>query len=124
MFGSIKAFVLVVLMMSVACASAADVRRVVTGADANGRSMSMSEGLVHLLETQSGLRLGYQWVTDAFPITPSSTDTKDKVTGISPPDNGTQFGIVEFPPADPANPAQPVWHRTRTVDYVVVISGE
>jgi uncharacterized cupin superfamily protein len=43
---------------------------------------------------------------------------------MSPPDNGTQFGVVEFPPFDAGHPAPPLWHRTRTVDYVVVISGE
>ena len=46
------------------------------------------------------------------------------MSGISPPENGTQFGVVEFQPLDPANPTPPIWHRTRTVDYVVVISGE
>jgi acetyl esterase/lipase len=42
------------------------------------------------------------------------------VVGVSPPDNGTQFGVVEFAPFDPAKPAP--LHKTRTVDYVVVIS--
>jgi uncharacterized cupin superfamily protein len=48
----------------------------------------------------------------------------DKSVGVSPPENGTQFGVVEIPPSDPAQPAQPFWHQTRTVDYVVVMSGE
>jgi uncharacterized cupin superfamily protein len=43
---------------------------------------------------------------------------------VSPPENGTQFGVVEIPPADRARTIEPLWHRTRTVDYVVVLSGE
>src|SRR5262249_23863247 len=117
MLGSIIASIL--MLMSIACASAADIRRVVTGVDANDRSMAMSDSQVHFVEVQSGLNLGYLWVTDAFPVTPSKIDTKDKVISISPPENGTQFGVVEFQPADPASPTLPIWHRTRTVDYVV-----
>ncbi len=33
--------------------------------------------------------------------------------------NGTQFAIVDFEPG-----TVDVWHRTETIDYVVVISGE
>ena len=124
MFGPIKAFFLAMLIAGAECASAAEVRRVVTEVDASGRSTLMSDSRVQLLDMQPGLSLGYLWATDTFPITPSRVDTKDKVVSVSPPDQGTQFGVVEFQPADPANPQPPVWHRTRTVDYVVVISGE
>jgi mannose-6-phosphate isomerase-like protein (cupin superfamily) len=67
--------------------------------------------------------------------------------GISPPDNGTKLRVVEFPPLDAATEAKmepefllksvgdhapvrglpvthPLMHRTRTVDYAVVLSGE
>jgi quercetin dioxygenase-like cupin family protein len=114
----------VVMSMAISYASASDIRRVVTGLDANDRSMAVSDRQLSLKEIQPDLSLGYLWVTDTFPVSPSKADTRDKVSGISPPENGTQFGVVEFQPLDPANPTPPIWHRTRTVDYVVVISGE
>ena len=65
----------------------------------------------------------------------------------STPDNGTKVTVVEFPPLDPAAEARmdpnlmmkvvgdhaparglpvkhPMMHRTRTVDYAVILSGE
>ena len=63
---------------------------------------------------------GLRWVPSEI----SAADTRDKFIGVAPPENGTQFGVVEIPPLNPAHPSQPLWHRTRTVDYVVVMSGE
>lgn len=106
-------------------AGASDIRRVVTGLDANNRSMAMFDSRVPLAPVPNDLGLANLWVTDTYP--PGFTfkaDTVSKSVGISPPEHGTQFGVVEFPPLDPANPAKPLWHRTRTVDYVVVLSGE
>jgi quercetin dioxygenase-like cupin family protein len=60
----------------------------------------------------------------SYPLSISATDTKDKSIGVSPPEDGTQFGVVEIPPSDPTQSTQSLWRRTRTVDYVVVISGE
>jgi len=104
--------------------SASDIRRVVTGPDAAGRSKALFDTRVSLEEIRPDLSLGYLWVTRAFPVDISQADTKELVAGISPPPNGTQFGVVELQPFDPANPLPPNWHRTRTVDYVMVVSGE
>ena len=123
MLRSIIASVLA-MFMAISHASASDIRRVVTGLDSGNRSMAMSDSQVPLKNSQPDLSLGYLWVTDTFPVGRSKTDTRDKVIGVSPPENGTQFGVVEFQPIDPANPPPPIWHRTRTVDYVVVVSGE
>jgi quercetin dioxygenase-like cupin family protein len=105
-------------------AIASDIRRVVTGPDANNDSAAMLDSRVTLAPLSNDLNLAYLWVTDSYPVGLSKSDTKDRSVGISPPENGTQFGVVEFPPLDPANPAPPLWHRTRTVDYVVVVSGK
>lgn len=109
---------------TVSLASASGIRRVVTGPDATNKSSALFDGQIPLKTVRPDLGLGYLWVTHASPADPSKVDTREDVTGISPPDNGTQFGVVEFSPYDPANPAPPIWHRTRTVDYVVVVSGE
>jgi quercetin dioxygenase-like cupin family protein len=39
--------------------------------------------------------------------------------GTPPPPNGTRFTVIDFPPGCP-----PSMHRTETIDYVIVLSGE
>jgi quercetin dioxygenase-like cupin family protein len=105
-------------------ARASDVRRVVTGIDADNKSNAILDSKITLAPAPNDLKWAHLWVTDSYPLSISATDTKDKSVGVSPPENGTQFGVVEIPASDPAQPAQPLWHQTRTVDYVVVMSGE
>jgi quercetin dioxygenase-like cupin family protein len=104
--------------------TASEVRRVVTGAGADNKSTVMFDSRIALTPAPSDLKLAHLWITDTFPLSVSDNDTKDNSLGVSPPENGTQFGVVEIPPADRAHTAEPLWHRTRTVDYVVVLSGE
>lgn len=86
------------ILMTVSLASASDIRRVVTGLDASNRSTATLDSQVDLKDIQPDLGLGYLWVTHEFPIDISKSDTKEDVSGISPPANGTQFGVVEFQP--------------------------
>jgi naringenin degradation protein FdeH len=104
--------------------NASEVRRVVTGAHADNKSTVMFDSRIALTPDPNDLKLAHLWITDTFPLTASDSDTRDKSLGVSPPENGTQFGIVEIPPVDHAHAAEPLWHRTRTVDYVVVLFGE
>jgi len=88
------------------------------------------------------------WITDSYPPGFSfKDDPATKPIGISPPDNGTKFRVVEFPSLDPATEGKmepnflqksvgnrapnkglpvthPLMHRTRSIDYAVVLSGE
>jgi quercetin dioxygenase-like cupin family protein len=106
-------------------AVASDIRRVVTGLDASKNNATTTlDSRVTLAAVSNDLNLANLWVTDSNPVGLSKRDTTDKSVGISPPEKGTQFGVVEFPPFNADNPAPPLWHRTRTVDYVVVVSGE
>ena len=105
-------------------ADASDIRRVVTGPDADNKSTAIFDSHVPLAPVPGDLGIANLWVTDSYPIGLSKNDTRDKSVGVSPPDNGTQFGVVEFPPYDADHPVPPLWHRTRTVDYVAVMSGE
>ena len=114
-----------VLLFISSQARASDIRRVVTGPDANdGKSAAIIDSRVNVAPLATDLGRANLWVTDSYPISLSKSDTKDKSVGVSPPDNGTQFGVVEFAPYNADHPAPPIWHRTRTVDYVVVVSGE
>ena len=87
------------------------------------------------------------WVTDQTPADLSGTKDRAAVEiGIMPPPGGSVFRIVDFPPEtaamrnlDPSTmhqslgdgvpkrglpPRHPAMHRTRTVDYAIVMSGE
>ena len=63
------------------------------------------------------------WCTDSapcdMPIGENAEDMGARKLGTPPPPNGTRFAVLEFPPGSP-----PRMHRTETIDYVIVISGE
>ena len=125
-----------------------ELRRVVTKLDAAGKAMVMSDEKVPLLATRSPNGVGEIWVTTKSPAQISfNEDLAHTKTGIQPPRNGTIFRIVDFPPIteaiekQPADmlskivgaestpkrglpPKHPYMHRTRSLDYVIVLSGE
>jgi mannose-6-phosphate isomerase-like protein (cupin superfamily) len=127
----------------------ADVRRVVTTVDKSDKAVVLLDGAnPHKKvrpQTQTVSRL--LWVTGESPADLSGTADRAAVDiGIMPPAGGSVFRIVDFPPdtaqvrnLDPATmhrslgagaprrglpPRHPAMHRTRTVDYAVVMAGE
>jgi hypothetical protein len=129
-------------------ASANDIRRVVTGLDSANRAVVLFDSRLPLQSDQYGLASTNLWVTDSYPLGFSfKDDTYTRPVGISPLDNGTKFRVVEFPPLNAATeasmpkdylmkavgdrapargvaPTHPLMHRTRSLDYAVVLSGE
>jgi mannose-6-phosphate isomerase-like protein (cupin superfamily) len=128
---------------------ASDIRRIVTGLDANNKAVVLFDSRLPLAPRPSGVASTNLWITDSYPPALSFTQDDPAKTpiGISPPDNGTTFRVVEFPPHDAAAEAKmepdflmksigdtapargapvthPFMHRTRTLDYAVVLSGE
>jgi len=128
---------------------ASDIRRVVTGLDADNKAVVLFDSRLPLSPGPYGLASTNMWITDSYP--PSLSFSKDdpaaRPIGVSPPDNGTKFRVVEFPPLDAATEAKmppdflmktvgetapargvpvthPLMHRTRSLDYAVVLSGE
>ena len=95
-------------------------RRVVTGHDANGRAVikidELSKNLVSGRPRQMACVV---WTTEGFPV----DNTGDADHGMrqvgTTLDNGTVFRVVEFSPG-----VAPRNHRTDSVDYAVVMSGE
>ena len=138
----------VAAMLMCSAAEASDIRRVVTGLDADNKAVVLFDSRLPLQAGPLGLRATNLWVTNSYPIGFSFKDDTSAIpVGISPLDNGTKFRVVEFPPLDPATesklepgalmkavgpvaPARgrpvthPLMHRTRSVDYAVVLSGE
>jgi len=138
---------LVAIFVTCSVGSASDIHRVVTGLDANNKSTTLFDSQVPLEVGKSGSPGAVLWVTDSYPLGFSQEDTGKRPIGIAPPANGTVIRVVEFPPIDDAKVAKmdpnfmmkvvgdnapargvpvsnPLMHRTRTVDYAIVMSGE
>jgi len=128
---------------------ASDIRRIVTGLDTDNKAVVLFDSRLPLAPRPSGVASANLWITDSYP--PALSFTKDdpakKAIGIPPFDNGTTFRVIEFPPQDAAaeaklepdflmklagdhapargvEPTHPFMHRTRSLDYAVVLSGE
>jgi mannose-6-phosphate isomerase-like protein (cupin superfamily) len=125
------------------------VRRVVTGHDAQGRSVILFDGhaaSVKEMPSFPGLALTDLWETAGAPAgNAGNADAANRPVHLEPPKNGTLFRIVEFPPdasrpkgsdgragfeaigaghVKDATSADPMMHKTATVDYIVVLKGE
>jgi mannose-6-phosphate isomerase-like protein (cupin superfamily) len=108
---------------------AARIRRVVTGHDAAGKSVFLSDGPPPQHHQMQGKGVGADFVEiwstpDAVPAltsTPAS-EPNERAFTIMPP-TGHLLRIIEiYPPSEGGH--RTVMHRTRTLDYVVVIEGE
>jgi quercetin dioxygenase-like cupin family protein len=127
---------------------AASTRRVVTGKDAAGKAIVISDETVSPHERKEmGIAPTLLWITDSAPARLRTSPVDLPQAGIAPPDRGTVFRIVEIAPesaittsADarretmrrmnlapegpPREKTHPGMHRTRSVDYALVLSGE
>lgn len=124
------------------------VRRLVTGHRADGRSTVLLDGAAaNVKQRQAGNTSTLLWVTEECPARVSgSSDRAAREIGVPPPARGSIFRIAEFPPgvggevrdneavlrdfgigADVARghpPRHAAIHRTRSLDYVIVLEGE
>jgi len=126
------------------------IRRVVTGHDAEGRSIIASdEASPHTIAISADPAFGMTdlWVTSDAPADNRGTgDPAARRIVLEPPPRGTIFRVVEFPPdalmagrfdrvtafeaigareaLDPSGARHPGMHRTHSVDYAIVLSGE
>ena len=118
------------------------VRRVVTGHRA-GKGLVLYDGAApnSRLRLASGLRSTLVWVTDETPAqVAGEADRSMREIGVPPPASGTIFRVVDFPPEQGARSRDailremglaaggtarhPGMHRTRSIDYAVVLEGE
>jgi mannose-6-phosphate isomerase-like protein (cupin superfamily) len=95
-------------------------RRVVTGHDAEGRAkVLIDEQVKNVFSPRPGAEFSVIWSSEGFPVNnDGSEDPSNKKIGTTI-DNGTVFRIVSFGPG-----VSPRNHRTDSVDYAVVMSGE
>jgi quercetin dioxygenase-like cupin family protein len=99
---------------------ALQVRRVITGHDANGKALvKIDEVSKHAFTGRLGATGINIWTTQGFPANNDGTDDAGlRKVGTTLPD-GTIFRVLEFAPGLAARN-----HRTDSIDYIVVISGE
>ncbi|UTP38207.1 cupin domain-containing protein [Phenylobacterium sp. LH3H17] len=126
-----------------------DIRRIVTGHDAQGRSNITFNGpALNLMESPGwpGSRLSELWVTEEMPVDNTGlVDRGARPIRHDPTPGGTIFRVVEIPPESQSKidtaatfadlgsthvpsaedtAKHPTMHVTDSVDYLVVISGE
>ena len=117
-------------------------RRVVTGhRDGKGTVLFDGPAPNRKLRQASGLVSTLLWVTDESPADISGTgDRAEREIGVPPPPHGSIFRVVEFPPGRREMSRDAVlremgltaqseskhagMHKTRSVDYAVVMEGE
>jgi len=123
------------------------VRRLVTGHHADGRSTVLFDGPApNVKQRKAGNASTLLWVTGETPARMENEDRAAREIGVPPPRQGTIFRLAEFPPGVGGEvrdnetvlrdfgigpdvkrghlPRHPAIHRTRSIDYVVVLEGE
>jgi mannose-6-phosphate isomerase-like protein (cupin superfamily) len=130
-----------------------ETRRVVTGHDATGKAIVLfdSDLPYRVVRPEVGTATCGLWMTDSTPARmDGGADRAAGIRSIPPPESGSIFRIVEFPSKSdeevakldvnlmthtvghgetPSSskyrpPTHPFMHRTCSVDYAIVLSGE
>jgi mannose-6-phosphate isomerase-like protein (cupin superfamily) len=126
------------------------VRRVVTGHNAAGKSIFIIDASTpHVFSRTKGSAIVHElWETATTPANNRGRgDTITRGHRLAPPKNGSVCRIIEYPPdserlaaidrehalpddsgraaaSDRNNPRHPGFHKTATIDYAIVLSGE
>lgn len=126
------------------------IRRIVTGHDDSGKAIVESDGICPHVKVRPGAGFvsSLLWVTDETPARMDlRQDRAERTIGVPPPPNGSILRVVDFPPVDAETekidqaallksmgadhhdhggaPARhPYMHRTKSVDYAIVLKGE
>jgi quercetin dioxygenase-like cupin family protein len=100
------------------------IRRIVTGHDARQTAKALIDAPATNWKSSSpGTVSTLIWSTDGAPadisVGEAIEDLGGRVLGTAPPASGTRFAVIDFPPGNTGR-----MHRTETIDYVIVISGE
>jgi quercetin dioxygenase-like cupin family protein len=96
-------------------------RRIVTGHDASGRSVVLSDAPTPKTLDVGTAAFHEVWITDATPVPIAATEPEptDRPVRTPPPAGGMVVRFTEMAPG-----AESPMHRTETVDVGVVLEGE
>ena len=127
------------------------IRRVVTGHNAEGKSIFIMDGpSPHVFSRGTGsVTVTELWETRGTPAdNRGHEDSISRSFRLPPPKNGSVLRIIEYPPdkqrvpalarerdapadgsgrheaLDRGNPRHPGFHKTSSIDYAIVLSGE
>jgi quercetin dioxygenase-like cupin family protein len=96
------------------------VRRVVTGHDAQGRAMVLiDEQVASVISTRPGLNSSVIWSSEGFPVSNDGDADPSHKPIATTIENGTVFRVISYGPG-----VAPRNHRTDSIDYAVIMSGE
>jgi mannose-6-phosphate isomerase-like protein (cupin superfamily) len=96
------------------------IRRVVTGHDSQGRAkVLIDEQVKNVISSRPGANSSVIWSSVGFPVDNDGDRDPSHKEIHTTIDNGTVFRVVSFGPG-----VSPRNHRTDSIDYAVVISGE
>lgn len=100
-------------------------RRIVTGHDAAGRSVILSDRAPPHGERFADLRFIELWRTTATPALITAAEKEEPTTASATlaQTGGSVLRFVDYQPSGHGGRRTPM-HRTRTVDYAIVVSGE
>jgi hypothetical protein len=125
-----------------------EVRRVVTTHDDTGKAVILFDGPTpHRTQRGEGAVIHNIWVTDETPADlKGKTDKMARQIDIPPPKNGSVIRVLDIPPTGDVSkldvgamqahlgpehshprarkPRHPMMHRTRTIDYAIILNGE
>lgn len=126
-------------------------RRVVVGKDSSGKAVALFDGSSPNVVARPGMGVTNTllWTTDSAPAAlTAEEDAGNRQIGVEPPARGSAFKILEFAPEKslttppetrkqvmqklglgPEGPFRenhrlPGMHRTRSLDYIAILSGE
>ena len=122
---------------------AAQIRRVVTGVNAEGKAVVIQDGPAPKTNSRPAISVegAMLWITDETPVDLSRYDDPTlREVGVAPPSSGSILRVVDFLPQpgeiDNAaflremgleqghGGAHAFMHRTKSVDYAIVLDGE
>jgi quercetin dioxygenase-like cupin family protein len=96
------------------------VRRVVTGHDKDGKAVvAIDEVSRDVVSFRPGATVANIWSSAGFPVDNTGAADAAKEITATTRDGGTVFRVIEFAPG-----VAPRNHRTNSIDYAVVLSGE
>jgi mannose-6-phosphate isomerase-like protein (cupin superfamily) len=127
-----------------------EVRRVVTSHDESGKAVILFDGATPhrtMRGGEGGPVLHNVWVTDETPADmKGKADKMARQIDIPPPKAGSVIRVLDIPPIGDVSkmdvgamqahlgpehshprarkPSHPMMHRTRTIDYAIILSGE
>lgn len=106
------------------------IRRIVTGHDESGKAVVVIDDTNPNLQEMSQFDIvrSLVWAADETPA--DLTRSEDPITGVAfflngigPKPGGSNLVVIDFVPGVKKDAAQ-MMHRTRTLDYAIVLSGE